>query len=112
MDKIYHEYHVWLWLYSIGKIATHLRYPTLTIKDPHGPMLEAIVQQLLNRVCDAQYPKIVKAKSRIGIDGNEHAYVMTSEAAGVVAKCAQVWSCLHHMSIPRPYQVPQNKSAW
>ena len=92
----------------------HLRYPTLTINDPHGPMLEAIVQQLVNGVCDAQYPEIVKVlvKSRIGIDGNEHAYVLISEAAGVVAKCAQVWSCLHHMSILRPYQVAQKKSAW
>ena len=74
---------------SMDKIAMHLKHPTSTINDPHRPMLEAIVQLLVNRARDAQYTRLMKVKSHVGVDGNEHAGMLANEAAELVAKGEQ-----------------------
>ena len=74
---------------SMDKIAMHLRHPNMTVNDPHRPMLEASVQLLVHRACDAQYTRLMKVKSHIGVDGNEHADMLANETAELVAKGQQ-----------------------
>ena len=70
---------------SIDKIAKHLRDRMPTINDLHQPMLQAIVNMLIERARNGDTTTILKVKSHIGIDGNKVADELVAAAEAMAA---------------------------
>ena len=66
--------------------AKHMRDPALTVNDIHRPMLQAIMELLVQRASNSVKTALMKVKSYIGVQGNEQADQFASTAAEFIAE--------------------------